>query len=92
MPCPWGIDIPGIFKHYNTSVTNGSFAQSTAQKNYRKLRNAYLSSYDKAIPTVRQADHCIGCGQCLMHCPQSIAIPTELHRIDQYVEKLKQGI
>ena len=92
MPCPWGIDIPGIFKHYNTSVTNGTFAQSPEQKNYRKLRNAYLSSYDKAIPTVRQADHCIGCGQCLMHCPQSIAIPTELHRIDQYVEKLKQGI
>ena len=92
MPCPWGIDIPGIFKHYNTSVTNGSFAQSTEQKNYRKLRNAYLSSYDKAIPTVRQADHCIGCGQCLMHCPQSIAIPDELHRIDSYVEKLKQGI
>lgn len=92
MPCPWGIDIPGIFKHYNTSVTNGSFAQSPEQKNYRKLRNAYLSSYDKAIPTVRQADHCIGCGQCLMHCPQSIAIPTELHRIDRYVEKLKQGI
>ena len=92
MPCPWGIDIPGIFKHYNTSVTNGSFAQSTEQKNYRKLRNAYLSSYDKAIPTVRQADHCIGCGQCLMHCPQSIAIPDELHRIDNYVEKLKQGI
>ena len=92
MPCPWGIDIPGIFKHYNTSVTNGSFAQSKEQKDYRKLRNAYLSSYDKAIPTVRQADHCIGCGQCLMHCPQSIAIPDELHRIDSYVEKLKQGI
>ena len=92
MPCPWGIDIPGIFKHYNTSVTNGSFAQSPEQKNYRKLRNTYLSSYDKAIPTVRQADHCIGCGQCLMHCPQSIPIPDELHRIDQYVERLKQGI
>lgn len=92
MPCPWGIDIPGIFKHYNTSVTNGSFAQSKEQKDYRKLRNAYLSSYDKAIPTVRQADHCIGCGQCLMHCPQSIAIPDELHRIDQYVEKLKQEL
>ena len=92
MPCPWGIDIPGIFKHYNTSITNGSFARSPEQKNYRKLRNAYLSSYDKAIPTVRQASHCIGCGQCLMHCPQSIAIPDELHRIDQYVERLKQGI
>ena len=92
MPCPWGIDIPGIFKHYNTSITSGTFAQSPEQKNYRKLRNAYLSSYNKAIPTARQADHCIGCGACMMHCPQSIQIPEELHRIDRYVEKLKQGL
>lgn len=92
MPCPWGIDIPGIFKHYNTSITDGTYAQSPEQKNYRKLRNAYLSSYDKAIPTLRQADHCIGCGECLIHCPQSIAIPDELHRIDQYVERLKKNV
>lgn len=90
MPCPWGIDIPGIFKHYNESITAGSYAQSKEQKDYQKLKKAYISSYDKAIPTVRQASHCIGCGQCLMHCPQSIDIPSELHRIDSYVERLKQ--
>ena len=92
MPCPWGIDIPGIFKHFNTNITAGTFAQSSEQKNYRKLRNAYLTSYNKAIPTLRQADHCIGCGTCLSHCPQSIDIPKELRRIDRYVEKLKRGI
>jgi hypothetical protein len=92
MPCPWGIDIPGIFKHYNTCITAGTYAQSPEQKNYRKLRNAYLTSYDKAIPTVRQASHCIGCGECLSHCPQSIDIPKQLHRIDEYVERLKRGI
>ena len=92
MPCPWGIDIPGIFKHYNTCITDGTYAQSPEQKNYRKLRNAYLTSYNKAIPTLRQADHCIGCGTCLSHCPQSIDIPGELQRLDRYVEKLKRGI
>ncbi|MBP5719917.1 MAG: aldo/keto reductase [Bacteroidales bacterium] len=92
MPCPWGIDIPGIFKHYNTSITDGTYAQSPEQKNYKKLRDAYLTSYDKAIPTLRQANHCIGCESCLSHCPQSIIIPRELHRIDRYVEKLKRGI
>ena len=92
MPCPWGIDIPGIFKHYNSNITAGTFAQSPEQKNYKKLRDIYLKSYDKAIPTLRQADHCIGCGECLSHCPQSIDIPKQLHRIDQYVEKLKRGI
>ena len=92
MPCPWGIDIPGIFQHYNSSITNGTYAQSKEQKGYNKLRNAYLTSYDKAIPTVRQADHCIACGECMVHCPQSIAIPDELHRIDQYVERLKKNV
>lgn len=92
MPCPWGIDIPGIFKHYNDSITSGTYAQSPEQKNYNKLRKAYLTSYDKAIPTLRQANHCIGCGECLSHCPQSIDIPKQLHRIDRYVEKLKRGI
>lgn len=90
MPCPWGIDIPGIFKHYNASVTEGRYAQTQEQKDYRKLKRAYLVSYDRAIPTLRQADHCIHCGTCLSHCPQSIPIPRELQRINAYVEKLKQ--
>jgi len=90
MPCPWGIDIPGIFAHYNKAINDGTFATGREQKDYQKLRRAYLISYDKAIPTVRQASHCIGCGHCLPECPQSIQIPTELRRIDAYIEKLKQ--
>ena len=90
MPCPWGIDIPGIFKHYNTAVQEGRYPQTQEQKDYQKLKKAYLVSYDRAIPTLRQADHCIQCGECLTHCPQSIPIPKELQRINQFVEKLKQ--
>lgn len=91
MPCPFGIDIPEIFAHYNKHVNDGTVAQSSEQANYKKLRKEYLLSYDKAIPTLRQADHCIGCGQCMVHCPQSIEIPTQLHRIDRYIEQLKQN-
>ena len=91
MPCPFGIDIPEIFAHYNKHVNAGTVAQNKEQANYNKLRKEYLLSYDKAIPTLRQADHCIGCGSCLSHCPQSIDIPKELHRIDRYIEQLKQN-
>lgn len=91
MPCPYGIDIPSIFKHYNKCVNEGLVASNSAQSDYKKLRKAYLTSYNKAIPTLRQADHCIGCETCVSHCPQSIDIPSELHRIDRYLEKLKQN-
>ena len=48
-------------------------------------------SYDRAVASVRQADHCIGCGVCLSHCPQSIAIPDQLRRIANYINNLKQN-
>jgi len=91
MPCPYGVDIPGIFLHYNAIVTEGKMPISQEQREYRKLRKNYLVSYSKAIESLRQADHCAGCQQCIEHCPQSIDIPSELHRIDAYVEKLKQN-
>ena len=90
MPCPFGIDIPGIFAHYNAMVNEGAVGASEEQKTFRKLRDRYLTTYNKAIPTVRQADHCIGCGKCVHHCPQSIRIPHELHRIDRQIESLKR--
>ncbi len=91
MPCPWGIDIPGTFQHYNRAITEGTYAQSSQQKDYRKLKKAYLVSYDRAVASVRQADHCIGCGVCLSHCPQNIAIPDQLRRIANYINNLKQN-
>ena len=90
MPCPYGIDIPTIFRHYNDAVNSGDIAQSCEQEHFQRLRRRYLVSYDRAVETVRQADHCVGCGQCQPHCPQSIDIPHELRRIDRYIENLKR--
>lgn len=90
MPCPYGIDIPGIFTFYNNSVNSDSFIVSSTQKDYAKLRKSFLVNYNRSIPTVRQADHCINCNECIQHCPQHIRIPNELQRIDKYIESLKQ--
>ena len=91
MPCPYGIDIPAVLLHYNKCVNEGNIAQDPGSEDYRRARRAYLVSYDRAVEKVRQADHCIGCKQCIPHCPQSIDIPHELHRIARYVEELKQN-
>lgn len=90
MPCPYGIDIPGIFLHYNKCVNHGNISKSSLDVNYEKARRAFLIGYDRSVPKLRQADHCIGCGQCISRCPQGISIPLQMRRIDDYVEKLKQ--
>ena len=91
MPCPYGIDIPGIFAHYNKCINEGNVPSSSQDENYRKARRAFLIGYDRRVPRLRQASHCIGCHQCEPHCPQSIKIPDEMQRIDRFVEQLKQG-
>ncbi len=91
MPCPYGLDIPGIFAHYNKCINEGNISASSQDENYRKARRAFLVGYDRSVPKLRQASHCIGCGRCVSHCPQGIKIPSQLHKIDHYVEKLKRG-
>lgn len=92
MPCPYGIDIPAILLHYNKCLNEGNILNSSQDNNYHKARREYLIGYDRSVPKLRQANHCIGCDQCSPHCPQRIDIPSELHRIDEYVEKLKQSL
>lgn len=89
MPCPYGIDIPAILLHYNKCLNEGNVIDNTQNEKYREARRAYLIGYDRSVPKLRQADHCIGCNQCSMHCPQRIDIPKQMQRINSYVEELK---
>lgn len=91
MPCPYGVDIPAIFAHFNKSVNEDHAPRSTRSEQYDKARKIYLGSYDRAVPRERQAAHCIGCGACVEHCPQGIAIPDRLHDIDRYTTALRAG-
>ncbi len=114
MPCPYGIDIPSIFVHYNRCIKEGNLprlpggddndgdgnendekreaARRAARQDpeYRRARRAFLIGYDRSVPRLRQASHCIGCGQCVPLCPQRIQIPREMQRIDEYAEALKR--
>ena len=92
MPCPYGLDIPGTFSHYNKMLNEGKVNDNPESKEYRRLRSAYLKSYAEAVVRERQADHCIGCGQCLEHCPQHIDIPGQMQRIDKFVESLRNNV
>ena len=92
MPCPYGIDIPAIFVHYNKCKNEGSLPNNQEAPEYRKLRRNYLIGVDRTVPRMRQADHCIGCGQCESHCPQNIRIPRELHKISDFIEQLKRDV
>ena len=90
MPCPYGIDIPGLLVHYNKCVNDGIVPKSVADDNYRKNRRAFLISFDRNVEKIRQADHCTGCKQCNEDCPQRIDIPAELQKLDRFIEQLKQ--
>ena len=98
MPCPYGIDIPSVFQHFNRCLNEGNIVDdshlnentSAEKREYRRARRAFLVGYDRSMPRLRQADHCIGCNHCVPLCPQGIDIPVQMRRIDQYVESLKQ--
>ena len=97
MPCPYGINIPAILSHYNKCIKEGNLPNiekeekdTEDQKEFRRQRRAFLIGYDRSVPRLRQASHCIQCGQCSPHCPQRIDIPREMRRIDEFVETLKR--
>ena len=90
MPCPYGLNIPAIFAHYNKCLNEGNITDDKRDPRYAEARKAFLVGYDRTVPKLRQADHCIACHICEAHCPQGIHIADEMAKIDRYVEKVKQ--
>ena len=102
MPCPFGVDIPGNFRHYNKCVQEGFVdikpesdkgeGYNSDMREFRRNRRKYLISYQRDVMREARANKCINCGQCIQHCPQSIDIPHELRKIDLLVENLRRSI
>ncbi len=91
MPCPHGLDIPGILLHYNKMVNQGDIVTSKNDPNYARARREFLVGMDRKVPKLRQAARCTDCKECNKHCPQQINIPAELMRIDACAEALRRG-
>ncbi|MDO4576086.1 MAG: aldo/keto reductase [Planctomycetia bacterium] len=90
MPCPYGLDIPGIFLYYNECLNQGRFPGDKSAPDYARAKRAFLAGYDRHVPKLRQADMCIGCNLCRPECPQFIPIVDELVNIDKFVESLRR--
>ena len=66
LPCPKGVGIPDIFKTYNSHMlTKPSTIDQYVYKNV-------------IVPSGAGADHCVSCGICQKHCPQTLNIPELL--------------
>lgn len=90
MPCPYGIDIPTNFSFYNKCVNEGTIVEDKQSAEYRKSRRRFLIEYNRQLEADRQTEHCIGCRQCVSHCPQHIDIPARLNDINAIVEMMRR--
>jgi predicted aldo/keto reductase-like oxidoreductase len=81
LPCPRGVNIPQNFALLNSfSLEMSWYRRFSTRLSYRKLVSR-KKRLDIDQPNGR-ASLCINCGDCLDKCPQDIAIPIELEKMD----------
>ena len=83
MPCPYGVDIPGNFAHYNQAVTDHVLPLPAASAtDYSTRKQQFVDGLRTALPDESKwATQCQDCGVCLTKCPQQIRIPNQMARI-----------
>ena len=73
MPCPNGVDIPGVFELYNMTARIADKGRAQPWL-YRQM----------FIDSEHDASCCVGCGRCEKRCPQGIAIIEKLKELDAF--------
>ena len=81
MPCPKGVDIPGIFRCYNAM--------------YPESKSLGRFQFAQTVGLTKQpafATQCVQCGKCEQHCPQKIPIRQKLKEADKALRPLPYRI
>ncbi len=74
LPCPEGVNIPGVFRLWNIMRGYGNPAYSRLE--YRKV----IEQRHWADFTGQSAPACVACGQCEERCPENLSIIEDLKR------------
>lgn len=72
MPCPQGVDIPGVFELYNDAHM------------YDNLSRQQMA-YSTFLSDEERADSCTACGECVEKCPQGIDVPMWLEKAQAFL-------
>ncbi len=74
-PCPAGVDIPGVFRCYNISYSDGLI---------RGMKEYLMTTTFRAKPA--NASLCVKCGRCEQNCPQQIQVRQQLDQCGRRLE------
>lgn len=84
-PCPYGVDIAGVFHIYNRYGEPAGIDVDHPQGASAAQEKAFLAHYQNNLERPQRASHCTACGRCLPKCPQHIDIPKHVRAIDDVV-------
>ena len=89
MPCPRGVDIPGVFAVYNgmSDALMLPDPNNKKDKAYKEKRKEFLKRY-ATLASGTDASACVMCNACLPKCPQRIRIPDQMRMIHKLVKDL----
>lgn len=76
MPCPKGVNIPRMFRMWNTA---------SMYENFNIIRYSWNNTKEEEMAT-----NCIKCGLCETKCPQGIEIRKDLEKAYAYIVELSK--
>lgn len=76
MPCPKGVNIPGVFSLYNEFILHSDIPMEGFVQKYNDL------------PANEKAENCVKCGKCETICPQHLTIMELLQKVSGKVKQI----